>query len=182
VEGEEFVPEVFFECHDYLTTAQYYPDHAGYLTCSEACAGLSAHTDADQRAVLQNCPVSCGLCADTGPGGSYFPVCALGFADNRNGAYAVCRELGFESGTLVNTSRVGSEDAVYVGVCRGGDRLDRCSGGSLLSFLPSFLHFRGGDRPVDGQTDSVAQQEECATGSPVGVGIVCTKKVAICVY
>jgi hypothetical protein len=88
--------------------------------------------------------------------GEPHPICSHGFVDNNNGASEICRLLGnFYGGTVRNTNAVYERDAVSVGRCLEGERLEDCTGG-----LNAWGNFGAGDG-------------HCRAGNAVGIEIVC---------
>jgi hypothetical protein len=87
--------------------------------------------------------------------GTYRPICANDFAGNREGAAAVCRELGFDNGAFVKVTNAKYEqDAVAVGRCKAGERIDECTGGG----------------------NSLTLESACGAGKSVGMEITCHYK------
>jgi len=88
--------------------------------------------------------------------GAYHPVCGLDFADNNEGASAICREVGFDYGGVVKrTNAVFDQDAVAIGKCREGESIVSCTGGGN--------HYQ----------ESIPS---CASGQQIGVEITCHYK------
>jgi hypothetical protein len=88
--------------------------------------------------------------------GNFYPVCGLGFADDNEGAAAICRAFRFGHGGFVKkTNAIFIKDAMPVGKCNAGESLDSCTGGENAH----------GD--LDGQNG------QCKAGNPVGVEVTC---------
>ncbi len=91
-------------------------------------------------------------------GGSYYPVCGIGFWDSNEGASALCHLSGYRSGgTAVRTNVIYAKDAMPIGSCSpgGGEEDVESCYGDVTSF--------GG--------------AACAAGNPVGVQVVCNEQV-----
>jgi hypothetical protein len=58
----------------------------------------------------------------------WHPICAQGFKENKYGATAVCREVGFWSGQVNGTYEL-REEGYPVGKCNIGESLDACQAG-----------------------------------------------------
>jgi hypothetical protein len=92
--------------------------------------------------------------------GRYHPVCGIGFADNDEGAKALCRRMGFNyGGTAIRTNAIYAKDAMPIGRCNPGEGVESCSAGG------------------NAYGDFTSQGGACATGNPVGVQIVCNEQV-----
>jgi hypothetical protein len=101
--------------------------------------------------------------------GAYHPVCAVGFANNSDGATTVCRSLGLPIlqyggdallyGTVRRTNMPYEVDAMPVGTCLAGEALDSCTAGGN-----SFGNF-------------AYEDYSCGTGAPVGLEISCHSQV-----
>jgi hypothetical protein len=88
--------------------------------------------------------------------GEAHPICSHGFVDNNNGASEICRLLGnFYGGAVRNTDAVYEKDAVSVGRCLEGERLENCTGG-----LNAWGNFGAGGG-------------HCRAGNAVGIEVVC---------
>ena len=62
--------------------------------------------------------------------GKWYPICGHYFWDNNDhGANTLCRQLGFSSGNVTKTSAKFSVDAMPVGQCGAGQRLNKCTQG-----------------------------------------------------
>lgn len=87
--------------------------------------------------------------------GHWHPVCGVSFWDNDYGAVAVCRALGYVSGTVNQKRDQFDRDAMPIGVCRPNEPLRQCTGGNN--------HF--------GTLGGV--NNECKAHEGVGVSVVC---------
>ena len=61
--------------------------------------------------------------------GRWYPICGHYFWDSDDGATTICRTLGFQKGTRVETRTVFLVDAMPVGRCKPGERMYECTGG-----------------------------------------------------
>ena len=92
--------------------------------------------------------------------GSYYPVCGIGFADNDEGASALCRRMGYNyGGKAIRTHAIYAKDAMPIGRCNPGEGVESCSAGG------------------NAYGDFTSQGGACAAGNPVGVQIVCNEQV-----
>ncbi len=95
--------------------------------------------------------------------GSYYPVCGIGFADNDEGASALCRRMGYNyGGNAIHTNAIYAKDAMPIGKCNPGEGVESCSAGG------------------NAYGDFASQAGACAAGNPVGVQIVCNEQVGWC--
>ncbi len=91
--------------------------------------------------------------------GSYYPVCGIGFADNDEGASALCRRMGYNyGGKSIRTNAIYAKDAMSIGRCNPGEGVESCTAGGN-----AYGDFTSGGA--------------CAAGNPVGVQIVCNEQV-----
>lgn len=58
--------------------------------------------------------------------GSWHQICGHWFWDNDHGATTICNELGYGNGKVRGRKKPLSEDAVYVGRCYKGERMNMC--------------------------------------------------------
>ena len=92
--------------------------------------------------------------------GSYYPVCGIGFADNDEGASALCRRMGYNyGGKAISTNAIHAKDAMPIGRCNPGEGVESCSAGG------------------NAYGDFTSQGGACTAGNPVGVQIVCNEQV-----
>ena len=61
--------------------------------------------------------------------GKWYPICGHYFWDNHNGATTFCKRLGFSSGKMARTRVKFNVDAMPVGKCGAGQRLNQCNKG-----------------------------------------------------
>ena len=87
--------------------------------------------------------------------GEWYPICGHQFWENNDGATTLCRQLGFESGSVwgKGKERKYSKNAMFVGVCGRGEPLNWCGG-----HKGSFGDLRG----------------QCNKGEDVAIMITCT--------
>lgn len=88
--------------------------------------------------------------------GAWHPICGHGFAETGVGADAVCKAVGFESGTAVYIGSQFDTAAVAVGACYPDETLDQCTAGQNAFF------------------DTSGSLASCGVGQPVGVQVQCT--------
>jgi hypothetical protein len=95
--------------------------------------------------------------------GSYYPMCGIGFADNDEGAIALCRRMGYNyGGKAIRTNEIYAKDAMPIGKCNPGEGVESCSAGG------------------NAYGDFTSQGGACTAGNPVGVQIVCNEQVGWC--
>ena len=87
--------------------------------------------------------------------GRWRPLCGPDFWDNEHGATALCRQLGFASGSVAKTNAKYSQNAVPVGRCKAGEALASCTGGN-------------------NDFGASAWSERCRRGQAVGVSVTCS--------
>ena len=61
--------------------------------------------------------------------GRWYPVCGNHFWENHHGATTFCKQLGFASGTQSRTRAKFKVDAMPVGKCAAGQKLNKCNQG-----------------------------------------------------
>ena len=62
--------------------------------------------------------------------GDWSPICGHWFWNDQNGAKSFCKKLGFPDGSLNKEKSEYGEDAIEIGVCRPGEMIHSCTGGS----------------------------------------------------
>ena len=87
--------------------------------------------------------------------GKYYPICGHYFWDNKDGATAFCKLLGFKNGKMAITKAKYNVDAMPVGICKAGEELTKCTGGG--NAWGNFAYNDGG----------------CKKGQEVGVTVTC---------
>jgi hypothetical protein len=61
--------------------------------------------------------------------GKWYPICGHYFWDNNDGATSFCKQLGFSSGVRGKRGGTFNIDAMPVGKCKAGQRLNQCNAG-----------------------------------------------------
>jgi len=104
----------------------------------------------------------------------WYPVCGHHFWGGGgsgtaiDGANTICNAHGFGTGTLHQTRAVMSVDAIQVGSCKAGERLNQCTGGdNRFGLAPVTELGAGGSSPPS-----------CHAGMPIGVMIKCYGAIA----
>jgi len=86
----------------------------------------------------------------------WYPICGHYFWDNNHGATTFCKALGFNSGTRGKTRVAFNQNAMPVGKCGAGQKLDKCKNGGHAW---GNLNYRNG---------------WCKKGKKIGVSVKCS--------
>lgn len=91
---------------------------------------------------LRTLKIYLGICVDGDAGldvegipyvfwsGEWSPICGHYFWNSQHGAQAFCQKLGYTTGTYKREYSEYCKDAIEIGVCRPGETIDSCTGGS----------------------------------------------------
>jgi len=99
--------------------------------------------------------------------GHWHPICGLNFDRNQIGAQAVCRQLGYGSGSLKKMMKSYNEPAIAVQMCSSSanGRSDWPFGSGSTSLA---------DCVSTGDAKTGSMYEDCGVGYPVAIEICCT--------
>jgi hypothetical protein len=104
-------------------------DRCDHGTVSENVSIRSAESPQNAAPALDQYAWMPQIAFSSDPDRIWHPICAQGFKENKYGATAVCREVGFWSGEVNGTYEL-REEGFPVGKCNTGERLDECRAGA----------------------------------------------------